>query len=65
MTLVLIGIAALVAGLVAGHFWARHPFVSPSQRTPPAKSILLPFAGGSISKRSFKPQCASPRRRTL
>lgn len=54
MTLVLIGLAMLALGVCVGHFWARHPIAPPTKRMPPAKKILLPFAGTSISKRSFE-----------
>lgn len=54
MTFVVLGLVALAVGVLAGHFWARHPIVKPAQRVAPARTILLPFAGGSISKRSFE-----------
>jgi hypothetical protein len=54
MTFALVAVAALVLGVAAGFYWARHPFSPQTDRLPEAKTILLPFSGASISKRSFE-----------
>lgn len=54
MTLIIIGLIAAAAGIAGGRYWGQHPYVPRSDRVSPARTILLPFAEGTISKRSFE-----------